>query len=298
MKESILFARYRNYLNYYFHLIRSNVSYFTVLQSWIIFSGVLILLTFQSHIIIVQIRCGFSLFSFPSSSSSNSKALNDSYKQQSIVKPFEYQQCEWNLDHKQYKYGQCVLDKEYDMLLWMVLILSICTSVCSAFGYFGHFWMTAITKINSFDQSRCDVIYTEIELLHESCYDLSIDNCRKILDAKQYTENEQLLPVAIREIIVDMRKSKIPNCQDCGQIICRHIHQRCFLDEEETHLQRMRQLFIFAQIMVTAEIAVIYVLFALCAGICMHCIYRIVGYYVNTAALSIASFCVCNFYFV
>ena len=215
------FHKFWHYYCYFYHLTRSKITYVLILESWLIFSVILILLTFQLHFFLIHLQCQYE--------PDNDILIDDSMEQTIIDQHeiFELKQCEWDYDHQTFLYDNCVSEKEYNMLSWMSLIIFICLILHIFYLHFDEFCSRIIQKITKFDKLKYNHLQNEIEIFFKKWIVSKEKDLTEIVDKITYKYNDKiLLPTEIRHIIVAMIHDTLPKCQKCDKIICQHIQDQ------------------------------------------------------------------------
>jgi len=295
-----------DYTLYFYHLSRSNLNYNLVGQTWFIFSVILILFTFQCHFMFIQFECGFKihpaqrlyalqLHNIHRSSNmdyemfveeddeydDSDQCLSPTINQE--LTTFRHQTCKWHFDHAQHIYNQCVANNETNLLLWMLLIIIICVLIHFVFHYFPTFWGTVLNKLIKRDRQKHQSLQRKIQSFHCRQSQTHTQRLRDILDKLSYVQNNQiLLPVELRELIVDMAQYQLTPCKQCCQIICEHVQTRYISCKPSLHantqnmeLWRMNMAYILSHCAVTLQLLMAYTICILLIAICLYGVYFI-----------------------
>merc|ERR1712096_65767 len=259
----------------FYYQVRSNISFISVLNSWIMFSAILILLTFQLHFILINFNCGSVSFGIHGVQATAS--IIDDNPQcilQSMSDTFRHKQCRSTLDHVAYEYNQCVAHKEKSMLLWMALACVVCVVLHVIFVWCSDSIMLRLHYASERNYVRHTALQSKIRSFYRKVSIDTVAQMRRTVDRMSYQHNDkQLLPTEIRNIIVQMICSPLPECEDCGEIICEHIPQRSNICVDNMELRRMRRACVAAKCIVTFELACVYaVCVAMIAG-ALYCVY-------------------------
>eukprot|EP01083_Nonionella_stella_P238428 835511_1 len=217
---------------YFYHQIRSNITYLLVLQSWFIFSVILILLTFQSHFFMITTTCGhpgydslWTIFEYYAADNTQGDQCIPETTQLHHI--FGYKQCDWYYDEIEYRYYMCIKEKETNMLLWMTLIIIICVLLQLFFAVFGESFIRILHQIRTSDELKSHVLQNKIQKSYDKANNSTTRRLRSVVDTITFAHNDkELLPIELREIIVSMIHSQLSKCQECNKIICEHIRSR------------------------------------------------------------------------
>mmetsp|Transcript_33216 Transcript_33216/g.53238 ORF Transcript_33216/g.53238 Transcript_33216/m.53238 type:complete len:317 (+) Transcript_33216:40-990(+) len=251
------------YYQYFYYLSRSNVTHLLVIQSWFIFSVILILLTFQSHFVLIQYECGHKFFHMQAVSTAFRSILtsmaeiaigHDLYDADSdpldldlhgefedephcdhhsccLSQPFRQQTCAWYFDADSYQYEQCVKRHETNMLLWMLLIVIVFVLQHAMFTCFDELWTRILQRLQQHDQQKCVALLTDIQCLQREAKHVRLYNTANALEKTQhiYHDHQLFLPREIREMIASLAHDQFPKCAECESMICQHMQNKPFI---------------------------------------------------------------------
>ncbi len=240
------------YYCYFYYYIRSNVTYLFVVNAWLNICAV----------ILVLLHVAFT-FSF-----------------HRILKCFHYVL----VSNDKLKYDGCVANKYHQCVIWIVCFTLALVFQHFIFTFYEDFWNKVINRITTIDKAKYHQLQNSIQMTHSKLSKSTVEYLRETLDKLAYSHNDKvLLPVEIREIIVDMAHCQLPQCQKCGTIICKHIQNRYKNNKNryKKELWRMKKGYITAKIMITVQLILVFSILAFfafiivfgfitCITLCIH----------------------------